>query len=116
MTPRFIVRPAAEADIAEAALWYESRSIGLGAEFLRAVDACFEEIRRTPEFRPTVVNPSRCFFVELPGGHVVNRATGQPLDFDDPCFSEGATAGYDPVAHRQAIRAVKEFLRATFKL
>jgi hypothetical protein len=34
--PRFIVRPAAEADIAETALWYESRSLGLGAEFLRA--------------------------------------------------------------------------------
>ena len=68
------------------------------------------------QFRPTVVNPSRCFFVELPGGHVVNRATGQPLDFDDPCFFEGATPGYDPVAHRQAIRAVRAFLTTTFKL
>lgn len=68
------------------------------------------------QFRPGVMNPSRCFFVELPGGKVVNRATGQPLDFDDPCFSEGATAGYGPVAHRQAIRAVREFLTATFKL
>ena len=68
------------------------------------------------QFRPEVVNPSRCFFVELPGGRVVNRATGQPLDFDDPCFSDGATTGYDPVAHRQAIRAVKEFLAATFGL
>lgn len=47
--PRFIVRPAAEADIEEAALWYELRSLGLGAEFLRAVDACFEQIRRSPE-------------------------------------------------------------------
>jgi hypothetical protein len=36
VTPCFIVRPAAEVDIAEAALWYESRSLGLGAEFLRA--------------------------------------------------------------------------------
>jgi plasmid stabilization system protein ParE len=48
VTPRFIVRPAAEAHIAEAALWYESRSIGMGADFLRAVDVCFEEIRRSP--------------------------------------------------------------------
>jgi plasmid stabilization system protein ParE len=47
--PRFIVRPAAEADIEEAALWYELRSLGLGAEFLRAVDVCFEQIRRAPE-------------------------------------------------------------------
>ncbi len=68
------------------------------------------------QFRPAVVNPSRCFFVELAGGDVVNRATGKPLDFDDPCFSQGATTGYDPVAHRQAIRAVREFLTATFRL
>jgi len=47
--PRFIVRPAAETDIEEAVLWYELRSLGLGAEFLRAVDVCFEEIRRSPE-------------------------------------------------------------------
>jgi len=45
----FVVRPAAEADIEEAALWYELRSLGLGADFLRAVDACFEQIRRSPE-------------------------------------------------------------------
>ena len=47
--PRFIVRPAAEDDIEEAALWYELRSLGLGADFLRAVDVCFEHIRRSPE-------------------------------------------------------------------
>ena len=46
--PRFIVRPATEADIEEAALWYELRSLGLGADFLRAVDVCFEQIRRFP--------------------------------------------------------------------
>ena len=49
MTPRFIVRPPAEADIAEAALWYEARSFGLGSDFLRAVDVCFSEIQRNPE-------------------------------------------------------------------
>jgi plasmid stabilization system protein ParE len=41
--PRFIVRPAAEADIEEAALWYELRSLGLGADFLRRA-----RIRRLP--------------------------------------------------------------------
>ena len=54
MTPRFIVRPAAEADIAEAALWYEFRSLGLGTDFLRAVDVCFAEIQRSPERFPQV--------------------------------------------------------------
>jgi plasmid stabilization system protein ParE len=51
---RFIVRPAAEADIEEAALWYEVRWIGLGAEFLRAVDVSLEEIRRNPESYPQI--------------------------------------------------------------
>ena len=32
--PSYIVRPAAEANIEEAALWYELRSAGLGADFL----------------------------------------------------------------------------------
>ena len=36
-----IVRDEAEADIAEAAIWYERRSVGLGAEFVRSIDACF---------------------------------------------------------------------------
>ena len=47
--PRFIVRSAAEVDIEEAALWYELRSQGLGADFLHAVDVSFEQIRRSPE-------------------------------------------------------------------
>ena len=59
MTPRFIVRPAAEADIAEAALWYESRSLGLGGEFVRAVDVCLAEIRRSPESFPQIYKTTR---------------------------------------------------------
>lgn len=42
MSLRVIVRDEAEADIAEAALWYERRCAGLGEEFVHAVDACFE--------------------------------------------------------------------------
>jgi plasmid stabilization system protein ParE len=59
VTPRFIVRPAAEADIAEAALWYEFRSLGLGTDFLRAVDVCFAEIQRSPERFPQVYRQAR---------------------------------------------------------
>ena len=59
MTRRLILRPAAEADMAEAALWYESRSIGLGAEFLRAVETSLEEIRRSPERFPEVYRGAR---------------------------------------------------------
>ena len=52
MTPRFIVRPLAEADVAEAFDWYEERSPGLGMEFLRAVDVTFAIIARTPQLFP----------------------------------------------------------------
>ena len=54
MTPRFIVRSPAEADLAEAFEWYEQRSRGLGLEFLRAVDVTFATIARTPQLFPRV--------------------------------------------------------------
>jgi toxin ParE1/3/4 len=54
MTPRLVVRSAAEADIAHAALWYEQRALGLGEEFLRAVDVALAEIARMPERFPVV--------------------------------------------------------------
>jgi len=57
--PRFIVRPAAEADIAEAALWYESCSLGLGGEFVRAVDVCLAGIHRSPESFPQIYKTAR---------------------------------------------------------
>ena len=47
-----ILRPEAEADIEEAYRWYEQQSRGLGAEFLRAVDACLALITRQPELYP----------------------------------------------------------------
>jgi len=54
MSPRLVVRSAAEADIADAALWYEQRAPGLGADFLRAVDVAIAEIARMPERFPVV--------------------------------------------------------------
>lgn len=54
MTQRLVVRSAAEADIVQAALWYEQRAPGLGSEYLRAVDVVLAEIARTPERFPVV--------------------------------------------------------------
>jgi toxin ParE1/3/4 len=54
MTPRLVVRPAAEADITDAALWYEARATGLGADFLRVVAVALAEIQRMPERFPVV--------------------------------------------------------------
>jgi len=54
-----ITRDEAEADIAEAAIWYERRCAGLGAEFVRSIDACFALISRQPEIFPVVYREAR---------------------------------------------------------
>ncbi len=54
MTHQILVQPAAEADIVEAALWYESRAAGLGSEFLRSVDVSIAAIGRTPNVFPRI--------------------------------------------------------------
>jgi toxin ParE1/3/4 len=59
MTVRLVFRAVAEADITAAALWYEQRSLGLGTEFLRAVDVTLAEITRMPERFPLVYHESR---------------------------------------------------------
>ena len=43
-----IVRPGAQADIREAAQWYESQQPGLGSEFTLQLDALFERIGHNP--------------------------------------------------------------------
>jgi plasmid stabilization system protein ParE len=46
MNLELIIRPEAEADIAEAFDWYETRVPGLGSEFLLVLDALFNSILR----------------------------------------------------------------------
>jgi plasmid stabilization system protein ParE len=49
-----IIRPEAEADLANAQGWYEWQREGLGADFLLCVEEVFERIRRMPELYPVV--------------------------------------------------------------
>lgn len=49
-----VVRPDAEIDITDAALWYEAQSQGLGSDFLRSVDACLADVARAPQRFPVV--------------------------------------------------------------
>jgi plasmid stabilization system protein ParE len=53
------VRRKAAEDTAEAAVWYEQRSQGLGAEFIRAIDACLALIARNPLAFPVVYREAR---------------------------------------------------------
>jgi len=48
MRTGIIVIPEAEADVAEAFQWYEEMNPGLGAEFLRCIDAALNLIKRNP--------------------------------------------------------------------
>ena len=56
---RFIVRPAAAADIDEAFLWYEGQRAGLGAEFLSAAQALIDAIAENPLKHPVVGRNTR---------------------------------------------------------
>ena len=48
MTSTIIVQPEAEADIAFAYQWYETQRVGLGQQFVEAVDRAFERIAEQP--------------------------------------------------------------------
>ena len=43
-----VIWPQAEADVAEAARWYEQQEAGLGRDFLRAFRAATAILRRNP--------------------------------------------------------------------
>ena len=45
---KLLVRPAAAADIDEAYRWYERQRVGLGEEFLSAVDAALQDLAAHP--------------------------------------------------------------------
>ena len=54
MTRRFIVRPLAEADLEDAARWYEDERAGLAERFLSDVNSTFAHIRERPLQFPAV--------------------------------------------------------------
>jgi|SRR5262245_27004840 len=54
MAAELIIAPEAEQDLAEAYSWYEERRVGLGEEFLSAVDACIQKVCRLPEMYAVV--------------------------------------------------------------
>ena len=59
MNCRLLVRPEAEAEMADAFDWYEDRVPGLGSDFLLCVDAIFNAILRAPQQYPRVHKTAR---------------------------------------------------------
>ena len=56
---RLEVRPAAAADIEEAALWYESKRPGLGSEFLEELRFMEASIAEAPKRFPVITRDTR---------------------------------------------------------
>ena len=83
MNRRLIVRPEAEADITDGAVWYDSRESGLGLELISEVHSAigralnnpesFTRIRRNPTVRRVLTRrfPYRVFFIVRPDALVV---------------------------------------------
>jgi dienelactone hydrolase len=65
---------------------------------------------------PGVQTLRRCTIEEQPIGRMIVRGTERLFTFTDPCVEHGVTIGYNAQAHSEAIRAVEQFLRATFNL
>lgn len=58
MNRRLIVRPEAEADISDAAVWYDGRAHGLGLELISEVQSAIARAIRNPEsFTCVRLNP-----------------------------------------------------------
>ena len=52
MTYSLVIRAEAELDIQQAYQYYEKRDLGLGSEFVRAIDASLSKIGRNPMAYP----------------------------------------------------------------
>jgi len=59
MRYKLIVRPEVEAELADAYAWYEQQVAGLGDDFILAVDAAINSIRRNPLQNPVVYKDIR---------------------------------------------------------
>ena len=82
MSYRLRIRLAAEADVAEAAQWYNERQLGLGEKFIRKVDQAIARILENPLAFAVILRrprfPYRIFF-SLKGDAVVVHAVLQDV-------------------------------------
>ena len=72
---------------------------------------------KNPVKLPQAQTTRRCpLLEEAPDGRIVNSQTKQPFTYaGDPCVERGATIAYDPQAHAEVVKAVKEFLIVTLQ-
>jgi dienelactone hydrolase len=85
-------------------------------EYAGARHAFDNHLYSPPLSLPDAVTTNECPREERPEGVIINLETGRPFTWTDACVTRGATVGYDPQATKEATKAVKAFLIATFKL
>jgi hypothetical protein len=71
---------------------------------------------KEPTKRPQSETTRNCTMHEEARGRLVNSRTGQTFTYKDPCVELGPTVGYNAQAHAASVKAVKQFLAATFRL
>jgi plasmid stabilization system protein ParE len=59
VTYRLVIRPEADAEVTEAARWYEERRQGLGGEFLDTFGEVTSKIRRNPQLHALIYLDAR---------------------------------------------------------
>ena len=79
MARRFIVRPPAEADLEQAANWYDEEQAGLGSRFLSDVDQVFGRIHAMPLQFPVVSENIRRALLHTFPYAVYFRETGETI-------------------------------------
>jgi dienelactone hydrolase len=71
---------------------------------------------RTPVVAANAQSVRACKLEEKPLGTIINAETGQPFTYKDPCVELNPHTGYDEAAAQATGVAVKQLLRAVFKL
>jgi len=65
---------------------------------------------------PHAQTTRNCFLKEGDSGQIINAKTGAAFSLQDACVEHGPHVGYNAAATEATVKAVREFLRATFKL
>ena len=76
---QLVFRPEARLELLEAQAWYESRAVGLGFEFARAIDAAVARAMRMPLAFPRIEAEFRHVITRRFPYSVVYHASGSEL-------------------------------------
>jgi plasmid stabilization system protein ParE len=76
---RLIYHPEAEAELVEAAAFYEARSPELGERFLREFDMAVAELQTSPGLWPVVEVDLRCYTIRRFPFSIYYRVLGDEL-------------------------------------